>query len=96
MDFIRPGRPAENGFVESFNGRLRDECLNVNLFFSLEDVREKLESWRHDYNTIRLHGSLGHLPPAEYAQRAMQSQPQTSSTSEKLTLPLARKALALQ
>ena len=90
LDFIRPGRPVENGFVESFNGRLRDECLNVNLFFSLVDVREKLESWRHDYNTLRPHGSLGHLPPAEYAQRAMRSQSETSSTSEKLTLPLAR------
>jgi putative transposase len=90
LDFIRPGRPVENGFVESFNGRLRDECLNVNLFFSLDDVREKLESWRHDYNTLRPHGSLGHLPPAEYAQRAMRSQSETSSTSENLTLPLAR------
>jgi putative transposase len=53
LDFIRPGRPVENGFVESFNGRLRDECLNTNLFFSLPDVREKLESWRQDYNTLR-------------------------------------------
>jgi putative transposase len=90
LDFIRSGRPVENGFVESFNGRLRDECLNVNLFFSLLDVRDKLESWRHDYNTIRPHGSLGDLPPAEYAQRAMWTQSETSSTSEKLTLPLAR------
>ena len=90
LDFIRPGRPVENGFVESFNGRLRDECLNVNLFFSLLDVRDKLESWRHDYNTIRPHGSLGDLPPAEYAQRAMWTQSKTPSTSEKLTLPLAR------
>jgi putative transposase len=90
LDFIRPGRPVENGFVESFNGRLGDECLNVNLFFDLLDVREKLESWRHDYNTLRPHGSLGHLPPAEYAQRAMRLQSKTSSTSEKLTLPPAR------
>lgn len=92
LDFIRPGRPAENGFVESFNGRLRDECLNVNLFFGLAEVRDKLESWRHDYNNFRPHGSLGDLPPAEFAQRAMRLQPQTSSTSEKLTLQLARKA----
>ena len=90
LDFIRPGRPVENGFVESFNGRLRDECLNVNLFFSLPDVRDKLESWRHDYNTIRPHGSLGDLPPAEYAQRATWTLSETASTSEKLTLPLAR------
>jgi putative transposase len=90
LDFIRPGRPVENGFVESFNGRLRDECLNVNLFFDLADVRDKLESWRQDYNTIRPHGSLGDLPPAEYAQRAMRTQFETPSTSEKLTLRLAR------
>jgi len=92
LDFIRPGRPVENGFVESFNGRLRDECLNVNLFFSLPDVREKLESWRQDYNTLRPHGSLGHLPPAEYAQEAMRSQSTITSTSEKLTVLLAREA----
>jgi putative transposase len=90
MDFIRPGRPVENGFVESFNGRLRDERLNVTLFFSLVDVREKLESGHHDYNTVRPHGELGHLPPAEYAQLTMRSQSQTSSTSEKLTLQVAR------
>ena len=90
LDFIRPGRPVENGFVESFNGRLRDECLNVNLFFDLADVRDKLESWRQDYNTIRPHGSLGDLPPAEYAQRAVRTQFETPSTSEKLTLRLAR------
>jgi len=43
LDFIRPGKPVENGYIESFNGRLRDECLNVSLFFSLEDARQKLE-----------------------------------------------------
>jgi putative transposase len=53
LDFIRPGKPVENGYIESFNGRLRDECLNVSLFFSLEDAREKLEAWRRDYNLAR-------------------------------------------
>src|SRR6266481_3749312 len=48
LDFIRPGRPVENGYIESFNGRLRDECLNVQVFFALADVREKLELWRQD------------------------------------------------
>ena len=70
LDFIRPGKPVENGFIESFNGRLRDECLNTHLFFSVEDAREKLERWREDYNTCRPHGSLANLPPAEFAQRA--------------------------
>src|SRR5436305_1912432 len=49
-DFIRPGKPVENGYIESFNGRLRDECLNGEVFFSLVDARAKLEQWRRDYN----------------------------------------------
>jgi putative transposase len=57
LDFIRPGRPTENGYIESFNGRLRDECLNVQVFFALADVREKLELWRQDYNQVRPHSS---------------------------------------
>jgi putative transposase len=48
--FIRPGRPVDNGYIESFDGRLRDECLNVETFFDLADVRDKLERWRQDYN----------------------------------------------
>ena len=70
LDFIRPGRPVENGFIESFNGRVRDECLNVHVFFDLADAREKLETWRCDYNTFRPHGALGKLTPAEFARRA--------------------------
>ncbi len=50
LDFIRPGRPMENGYIERFNGRLRDECPNGELFLSLVDAREKLEAWRPDYN----------------------------------------------
>jgi hypothetical protein len=49
LEFIRPGKPIDNGYIESFNGRLRDECLNVETFFDLSDVREKLERWRLDY-----------------------------------------------
>ncbi len=70
LDFIRPGRPVENGFIESFNGRLRDECLNVHVFFDLADARKKLEAWRHDYNEVRPHGSLAKLTPSEFARRA--------------------------
>ena len=68
LDFIRPGKPVENAFIESFNGRLRDECLNANLFFSIEDARQKLEAWRVDYNTERPHSSIGNLAPEEYAR----------------------------
>jgi putative transposase len=58
LDLIRPGKPVENGYIESFNGRLRDECLNGEIFFDLTDAREKLERWRRDYNEHRPHSSL--------------------------------------
>jgi putative transposase len=67
LDFIRPGKPGENSYIESFNGRLRDECLNVELFFSLEDARRKLECWRQDYNHYRPHSALEDRTPAEVA-----------------------------
>lgn len=66
LDFIRPGKPVENCFIESFNGRLRDECLNVEVFFTLEDVREKLSRWREDYNLLRPHSSLHDQAPVSY------------------------------
>ncbi len=69
LDFIRPGKPVENAFVESFNGRLRDECLNMNIFYSLEDAQGKLESWLKDYNTTRPHTSIGNIPPEEFSER---------------------------
>jgi putative transposase len=68
LDFIRPGKPTENGHIESFNSRLRDECLNVMQFMSLEDARAKIEAWRVDYNQHRPHSSLGHLTPSEFIQ----------------------------
>ena len=67
LDFIRPGKPVENAFIESFNGRLRDECLNVHQFTSLADAQAKIEAWRLDYNRHRPHGSLGLLTPDEFA-----------------------------
>jgi putative transposase len=67
LEFIRPGKPVENGFIESFNGRLRDECLNVEVFFTLEDVREKLARWREDYNRLRPHSALQDQAPATFA-----------------------------
>lgn len=67
LEFIRPGKPVENGFIESFNGRLRDECLNVDVFFTLEDVREKLVRWQADYNRLRPHSALQDQAPATFA-----------------------------
>ena len=66
LDFSRPGKPTDNGIIESFNGRLRQECLNENWFLSLYDAREKVESWRKHYNRERPHGALGNLAPLEY------------------------------
>ena len=66
LDFIRPGKPTENAYIESFNGRLRDECLNVHQFLSLDDAKTRIEDWRQDYNSLRPHSSLGHLTPLEY------------------------------
>ena len=58
LNFIRPGKPVENAFAESFNGRLRDECLNINWFMNVKHAREVIESWRQDYNEVRPHSSL--------------------------------------
>jgi putative transposase len=69
LDFIRPGKPVENAFIEAFNGRLRDECLNVHQFISLADAQAKIEAWRLDYNQRRPHSLLGHLTPKEYAEQ---------------------------
>ena len=68
LDFIRPGKPVENGLIESFNGRQRDECLNVTQFVSPSDAAEKLEAWRFDYNGTRPHSSIGNLTPNEFAR----------------------------
>lgn len=67
LDFIRPGKPQENGFIESFNGKFRDECLSEHWFLSLEDARQTIEAWRIDYNENRPHTSLGNLTPREFA-----------------------------
>ncbi len=67
--YIAPGKPQQNGFIESFNGKLRDECLNENLFSSLSDARETLELWQHDYNYQRPHSALGNLTPMEFAEK---------------------------
>jgi transposase InsO family protein len=64
LDFIRPGRPTENGYIRSFNGKLRDECLNAQLFLDLLDARPKFDAWRRDYNENRPHSSIGNLTGA--------------------------------
>ena len=66
--YIAPGKPTQNAFIESFNGRLRDELLNETLFSSLDQARDVLADWKDDYNTIRPHSAIGNVPPAIYAK----------------------------
>jgi putative transposase len=68
LDYSRPGKPTDNPFIESFNGSLRDECLNTHWFLSLADAREKIESWRADYNHFRPHSSLADRSPVQFAE----------------------------
>ena len=72
-EYIQPGKPVQNAFAESFNGRLRDELLNQTLFRSIRHAREVLTAWRTDYNRERPHSSLGWLTPTEYAARIERS-----------------------
>jgi hypothetical protein len=65
--YIEPGSPWENGYCESFNGKLRDECLNGEIFYSLKEAQVVIEQWRVQYNTVRPHSSLGYRPPAPQA-----------------------------
>jgi len=81
LDFIRPGRPVENSYIESFNGRLRDECLNVEVFFTIVDVREKLERWRMDYNQVRPHSALDDQSPRAFAATWVENSARASTTS---------------
>ena len=73
LDFSRPGKPTDNAKVESFNGRLRQECLNAHWFLSLEDARRKIDEWRQYYNEMRPHSALQWATPAEFARRARES-----------------------
>jgi putative transposase len=70
LEYSRPGRPIDNAHIESFNGSFRDECLNTTWFMSLEDAREKIETWKNDYNEFRPHSALTYRTPAAYAQLA--------------------------
>jgi putative transposase len=83
LEFIRPGKPMDNGHMESFNGKLRDECLNQNAFLSLADARDSLERWRRDYNRERPHSSLGWMTPEEYRNKHQQCY-KTGNTNIKL------------
>ena len=68
LDFSRPGKPTDNAFIESFNGRFRQECLNQHWFLSLDDAQHRVDLWRKDYNENRPHSSLGNRSPKEFAK----------------------------
>ncbi len=68
LDFSRPGKPTNNSFVESFNGKVRAECIDQNWFLSLSDARVKCEAFRHDYNYVRPHSSIEHKTPMEFVK----------------------------
>ena len=96
--YIQPGKPMQNGYVESFNGRFRDECLNANRFLNLADARQKIEAWRLHYNAERPHSSLDYRTPDEYAiacseltSRMAAIPPDRPSTSGDRTTVLAGK-----
>ena len=67
LHFTPPGQPWRNGWVESFNSKLRDECLNITSFWSLDHARVVISDWNHDYNHRRRHSALGYQPPTRYA-----------------------------
>lgn len=71
VDFIKPGKPTQNAYVESCNGKLRDECLNQHWFRSVDEARRLVDAWRIDYNEFRPHSSIGRIPPAEYARNLL-------------------------
>jgi putative transposase len=80
LDFSRPGKPTDNAFIESFNGKFRAECLNANWFLSLDEARAKCEGWRRDYNEVRPHSAIGNRTPIELHRMA--AQPARPSSDE--------------
>lgn len=95
--YIAPGKPMQNGFIESFNGKLRDELLNETLFTSLHQVRVVLGQWQADYNTRRPHSGLGWLTPSEFASRNAPSKQWPSGAGQlEGSAPMAIASLAKQ
>ena len=86
--YIEPGKPVQNAFIESFNSKLRDECLNEHVFLTLAEARETIDAWRYDYNHRRPHSSLGALTPTEFAALKGQEQqpPQEGEITDGLYL----------
>lgn len=82
LHFIQPGKPVQNAFIESFNGRFRDECLNESWFVSLADARQTIEAWRIDYNTVRPHSGLADRTPEAFARELQEQQLQPTQSPD--------------
>ncbi len=82
LHFIRPGKPNDNAYIESFNGKFRDECLNEEWFTTLDDARATIEAWRQDYNQVRPHSSLNNMTPEEFARAAEDRRAATTPPAE--------------
>ncbi len=98
LHYIDPGKPTQNGFIESFNGKLRDECLNMNSWASLREAQVLIEAWRRDYNTERPHESLGWKTPSEYisALGGAAAPPRAGPTHAPCTNPMSSDTLMPQ
>ena len=83
LDFSRPGKPTDNAFIESFNGKFRAECLNAHWFMSLDHARRKCEAWRRDYNEERPHSAIGNKVPIELIDRSVGMRPALTGTGWK-------------
>lgn len=95
LHFIDPGKPVQNAFIESFNGKFRDECLSQSWYTSLDDAQQIIEAWRMDYNTVRPHSSLGYQTPAEYAD-AIAARPASPPTPVVSPTPLWEQTIVQQ
>jgi len=85
LRFIQPGKPIQNAYIESFNGKVRDECLNEHVFINLNSAQKLIETWRHDYNSERPHSSLNDMTPEEFARTFIKDQ-KTEITNQNLVL----------
>jgi len=96
IDFSRPGKPTDNAFIESFNGTLRAECLDIHWFTSIVEANQLIEGWRREYNDSRPHRALGETQSEFVSQFAAQRELSGSPGDRKLTLALAEKTRATQ
>ncbi len=88
LDFIEPGKPNQNAIMESFNGKMRDECLNENWFYNIREARRIIEAWREDYNTERPHSAIGYLTPLEYFEKMKTHDKKTIREGGEISLSL--------